>query len=61
MTLDRLLLKVTPQRDDPHGHRRLRRLLKYALRALGVRCIEVRPVEGADRDDCGPDAVKANG
>jgi hypothetical protein len=37
-----LTLRPVPDKTDPEGIRRLRRLLKLALRACGLRCVGVR-------------------
>jgi hypothetical protein len=40
-----LIIEAEHRADDPNGMRRLRLLLKRALRAFGLRCIEVKPVD----------------
>jgi hypothetical protein len=45
----RLILKPIPNPADPGGIRRLRAILKRALRAYGLRCVscvEIRPDAG---------------
>lgn len=41
------LLRLRPMSEaaDPTGTRRLRALLKAALRSFGLKCVEIRPVE----------------
>lgn len=49
MTVDRptyiLRLRPEPDSTDPDGIRRLRALLKAALRSYGMKCIEVAPAQ----------------
>ncbi|NQT12417.1 MAG: hypothetical protein HQ582_06705 [Planctomycetes bacterium] len=40
-----ITLKPAPDTSDPKGTRRLRRLLKYALRVCRLKCIRVKEVE----------------
>jgi len=44
-----LVAQRDTQGDDPHAIRRLRALLKYAGRRLGLRCVECWP-EGEKED-----------
>ena len=41
-----LTLKPTPDPSDPSGARRLRNMLKVALRRFGLRCVRVVPQPG---------------
>jgi len=54
----RLLLRLTPHHAPPDV--RLRRLLKYALRECGLKCISVvpanAPLQGAERKKRPPKA-----
>jgi len=41
----RLVVRPLPQRDDPDGTKRLRRLLKAMLRGYGLRCVRIEPTD----------------
>ncbi len=52
-----LTIHPTPDRSDPDGVRRLRRVLKSLLRAYGFRCERCEPTpdekeESYDANDC---------
>ncbi len=38
-----IIVDATPKRSDPHGHRRLRGLLKTLWRGWQMRCVSVTP------------------
>ena len=40
-------LKPLPDKTDPTGSRRLRQVLKYALRSCGLKCTGARRVDAA--------------
>ena len=41
-----LVVRPLPQRDDPDGTHRLRRLLRAMLRGYGLRCVRIEPADG---------------
>jgi len=50
-----LTFRPVPDRSDPKGIRRLRRLLKLALRACGLRCVGVvTSIDAAEKETTNP-------